>query len=354
MKRLAFANLYTWSVYSEEKQFDFNGYLWVRPEGNILIDPVAMLPADLAQLDAVGGATLIVLTNRDHEREAAALQQRTGAQIVAHQMEAPLFEVKVDRTVTDGEEIVPDLQSLHLEHGKTPGEMALLWQGGRVAFIGDFLWGVPAGSLALGAEPRLQDPAKAALQVRKLLARPQLDTLLLGDGFPLLTGARTAMLSMLEARTDIYINRINLDELEWQQRISPGHYGFEFKNIDPLIGAKHLGYQVVRLAPGRASFPNHFHHFEEEMFYIMEGTCILKTPRGDVPGRAGDFIACPPGPRSAHKFVNEGDQPCTILMLSKVVPSDVSEYPDSGKINFRAVRRLFQLKDAVDYWHGEV
>ena len=182
MKRVMFDDLYTWSVFNEEKQFDFNGFLLVRAEGNILIDPVPMSAGDAAQLDALGGAALIVLTNRDHERDAVAFKERTGAQIVAHEADAPLFALAVDRTVADGEEIVPDLRVLHLAHGKSPGEIALLWRGGSVAFIGDYVWGHPVGSLVLGAEPAVADPAQAALQLRKLLAIPQFDALLLGDG----------------------------------------------------------------------------------------------------------------------------------------------------------------------------
>ena len=58
------------SVFSQERQIDFNGHLWVRDEGNVLIDPVPMTAADLEQFDQLGGAAWIVLTNRDHEREA--------------------------------------------------------------------------------------------------------------------------------------------------------------------------------------------------------------------------------------------------------------------------------------------
>ena len=32
MKRLLFEDLYCWSIFSELRQLDFNGHLWVRPE----------------------------------------------------------------------------------------------------------------------------------------------------------------------------------------------------------------------------------------------------------------------------------------------------------------------------------
>ncbi len=354
MKRVMFDDLYTWSVFNEEKQFDFNGFLWVREEGNVLIDPVPMSAGDIKQMDELGGAALIVLTNRDHERDAVAFKEHTGARIVAHEADAPLFELAVDRTVTDGEEIRPDLRVLHLAHGKSPGEIALLWRNNSVAFIGDYVWGHPVGSLTLGAEPAVSDPAKAALQLRKLLAIPQLDALLLGDGHSILSGARDALIAMLEARTDIYINRVNLDEIEWwETRQAPGDFGYDFKNIDPLIGARHLGYQVIRLDPGRKAFPLHFHHFEEELGVVLEGACTMRTSRGNVALRQGDFIAFPPGPSGDHTYMNEGTAPCTLLLLSNVVPSDVSEYPDSNKVNLRGVHRIYHKEKAVDYWDRE-
>lgn len=355
MKRVMFDDLYTWSVFDEEKQFDFNGFLWVREEGNILIDPVPMSDSDAAQLDELGGAALIVLTNRDHERDAVAFKARTGAQIVAHEADAPLFELTVDRSVTDGEEIVPDLRVLHLSHGKSPGEIALLWRDSSVAFIGDYVWGHPVGTLVLGAEPKVAEPAQAALQLRKLLLfAPQLDALLLGDGHSILRGARDALIAMLEARRDIYINRINLDEIPWlHTRPRPGNFGYSFKNIDPLIGARHLGYQVIRLDPGQKAFPLHFHHFEEELGVVLDGTCTMLTSRGNVALRQGDFIALPPGPNSDHTYENEGTEPCTMLLLSNEIPSDVGEYVDSDKVGVYSVGRMFRKQDAVDYWEGE-
>ena len=69
-----FPDMYCWSVFNEDRQIDFNGHLWVREEGNVLFDPVPMIESDLAQLDRLGGAAWIVLTNRDHEREAGAFR----------------------------------------------------------------------------------------------------------------------------------------------------------------------------------------------------------------------------------------------------------------------------------------
>ena len=59
---------------------------------------------------------------------------------------------------------------------------------------------------------------------------------------------------------------------------APEPYDFEDKDIDPLIGAQLLGYRLIRLHPKNASFPMHFHHFSEEMFYVMEGRVYAQNP----------------------------------------------------------------------------
>ncbi len=353
MKRLIFEDIYSWSVFSEIRQVDFNGHLWVRPEGNVLIDPVSMMDSDLVQFDELGGASLIVLTNGDHEREAEFFRKRTGADIVIHEADADALQVAADRLIVDGEEIVSGLQAIHLRYGKSPGEIALYFSEKRAVLSGDLIVGEPIGSLTLLADEKLEDPSKAALELRKILALP-FDAILVGDGHSILQGARQRLTECLERRTDIYINRINIDEIDWVKRDAPEPYDFEDKDIDPLIGAQLLGYRLIRLHPKNASFPMHFHHFSEEMFYVMEGECTLKTPRGDLTITAGDFIAFPPGESGAHKIVNPGEAPCTVLAVGMAQSHGVSEYPDSNKVFPYVTGRLFRKDDNVSYWDGEV
>ena len=353
MKQLIFDDIYSWSIFSEMRQIDFNGHLWVRPEGNILIDPVPMIDSDLKQFDDLGGASLIVLTNSDHEREAESFRERTGADIVIHEADAAALEVAANRQIIDGEEIVPGLQAIHLRYGKSPGEIALYFPEKRAVLLGDLVVGAPIGSLTLLADEKLADPPKAALELRKILALP-FDAILVGDGHSILQDARQRLTECLQRRTDIYVNRINIDEIDWVKRDVPEPYDFEDKDIDPLIGAQLLGYRLIRLHPNNASFPMHFHHFSEEMFYVMEGTCTLKTPRGDLPITAGDFIAFPPGEAGAHKIVNTEEKPCTVLAVGMTQPHGVSEYPDSNKVFPYVSRRLFRKDDNVSYWDGEV
>ena len=353
MKQLMCSDIYSWSIFSEMRQIDFNGHLWVRSEGNIIIDPVPMIDSDLDQLVTLGGAGLIVITNRDHEREAEEFREITSAQIAIHEADAGALSTKVDRLLADQEEIVPGLTAIHLRYGKSAGEIALYFSEREIVLTGDLIVGAPMGNLSLLADDKLKDPAKAALDIRKILAL-SFDTILVGDGHSILQDGRRQLVECLERRKDIYINRINVDELEWEKRGAPPPYDFMDKDIDPLVGARNLGYRLIRLTPGNASYPMHLHNFGEEMFYVMEGKCTLKTPRGNLTVEEQDFISFPPGASGAHKFVNNGQASCTLLAVGIQLPHDVSEYPDSDKIFPYVARRIFRKSEHLSYWDGEV
>jgi glyoxylase-like metal-dependent hydrolase (beta-lactamase superfamily II) len=69
----------------------------------------------------------------------------TGAQVVAHPLDAPALPVPVDREVADGDRIAVGVVTLEVIHlrGHTPGSIALLYDGGGAGqhlFTGDSLF----------------------------------------------------------------------------------------------------------------------------------------------------------------------------------------------------------------------
>ena len=206
MKRLLVENFYSWSVFSEARQIDFNGHLWVRDGGNVVIDPVAISETDRAQLEQLGGASLIVMTNRDHARMTELFREETGAQVVAHEDDAGSFPFTVDRAVAEGEEIVPGMEVVHLRYGKSPGEIALVWPSLGAAFIIDLVWGGPSGAFSFLPDEKLADPPRAALELRKLLAYRWVTTILVGDGHSIFGNAREKLLECLVTRDDVWLS----------------------------------------------------------------------------------------------------------------------------------------------------
>ncbi len=183
MKRLHRADLYAWSVFDEARDVDFNGLLWVRPEGNVLVDPLPMTPHDRAHLAALGGASWIVVTNSDHVRATEALAAELGAQIAGPRAEEKTFPVRCQRWLADGEELVRGLFVFELEGSKTPGELALSLERTTLIF-GDLVRAHRAGSLTMLPQEKLKDAARAQLSVRRIVEKhAAVDTVLVGDGF---------------------------------------------------------------------------------------------------------------------------------------------------------------------------
>ena len=135
--------------------------------------------------------------------------------------------------------------------------------------------------------------------------------------------------------------------------------------IGAPLGAKKLGYNVTELPPGKRAFPYHFHHVNEELFLVLEGTGELRWPGGTHPLKPMDIICCPPGANGAHQIVNTGATALRYLAVSTTEDPEVVEYPDSGKYGVIAGRPIggrptdarvavFAFKkDGVDYWAGE-
>jgi len=157
---------------------------------------------------------------------------------------------------------------------------------------------------------------------------------------------------------------INIDELEYMSFGKGEKFQADRAPISQHIGAKLLGYAVIRLQPGKRAWPYHAHHVIEEMFYILSGTGTLRHADEEFAIRAGDFICSPADPQQPHQIVNTSDDELTYIALSNEFKTDVMLYPDSGKYgvwhgdpsdpqapgNFRVFARK---ETAVDYWDGE-
>ena len=113
----------------------------------------------------------------------------------------------------------------------------------------------------------------------------------------------------------------NIEDVEPISFGNGGRFEGEFRWISQGIGAEKLGYNHVVLAPGKTSFPYHYHRNIEEAFFILEGTGVLRYGGEEYPLSAGDMICCPVGRRSAHQISNDSDADLKYLAISSK-PSD--------------------------------
>ena len=150
---------------------------------------------------------------------------------------------------------------------------------------------------------------------------------------------------------------INIDDLELERFTKGDTFESNGARIGPLLGAKDLGYCYDVVPPGKRACPFHSHRAEEEMFFIVQGEGTLRYGNETRRIRAGDVICCPTGgPETAHQIVNDSDADLAYLSISTMMPAELCEYPDSGKIGAfgAAAPHLTRAQDHVDYWTGEV
>jgi uncharacterized cupin superfamily protein len=76
------------------------------------------------------------------------------------------------------------------------------------------------------------------------------------------------------------------------------------ENSFPLAVPKNTLVSVYEIPPGKAAYPYHFHHKNEETFYILSGKGVLRTPDGERKVTAGELLFFPTGPEGAHKLTN--------------------------------------------------
>lgn len=132
---------------------------------------------------------------------------------------------------------------------------------------------------------------------------------------------------------------------------------FKLKTLVPRLGetcgSKHFIFDIRQLDPGRYSFPYHFHRNAEELMMVISGSFTMRSPGGLKIINKGELVFFGMGETEAHQFYNHGDVPCIYLDIRTTPGIDVTEYPDSGKINILPFREIFEKHTKVDYSKGE-
>ncbi len=185
--------IWQWSWFSEEKQIDFNGHVLEVGEHRILVDPPPLDDTEMAQIRQGKQVDYIVLTNRDHEREANVYKKEFDCQLLVPEKDAGEMTVQADKAFKDGELLPGGIWVIQLADQKSPGECALFLQQGKgILLVGDALIGKPAGSLSLLPPEKYEDITKAREGLRRLL-KYNFDSLLVGDGTSIVTHAKAAV-----------------------------------------------------------------------------------------------------------------------------------------------------------------
>ena len=136
------------------------------------------------------------------------------------------------------------------------------------------------------------------------------------------------------------------------------HDGYEHIRKDFIRWgeAEKMGASVYEIPPKQSAYPYHFHYKNEELFYIISGTGILRTSQGERTVKAGDLLFFPANEKGAHKLTNSSETEKLVYLDVDIVHDlDVAVYPDSGKIGVwgKEVNKIYRKDDDVDYYDGE-
>ncbi len=189
-------DIFIWSKPSPPHGYDFNGYFLRHGSGNLVIDPVSPDADDLEFL-ASEGVRQILITNRNHSRAANRIRERCGAKTAIHPEDAKHARAQgceIDADLLIGSQIGPLV--VFPGAGKSPGEVVLYWRDRRLAFVGDLVIGNPPGELGTLPEDKIDDPVRLRSSVKKLRGL-DLETLLVGDGVPVLENARARLQNLI-------------------------------------------------------------------------------------------------------------------------------------------------------------
>ncbi len=158
---------------------------------------------------------------------------------------------------------------------------------------------------------------------------------------------------------------INIDSAQADHQLEHGGvFEMRMSELSARVGAKQIGVNLTTVPPGKAAFPFHHHYVNEEQFFIVRGTGVLRFGDQQYPVKPGDFIVTPAGgPELAHQLINTGVDELAYLAISTNAAPEIVGYPDSQRTGVRTVPygapgpAAFFVADetraAITYWDGE-
>ncbi len=190
----------SWSVFTPEKGYAFNGYAISTEDGTVLIDPPDPGEDGWETLDLLAPFAGVWVTNRNHSRAAAAFRDRYGLTVWAHEADADRLEAGADERVAGHTTIAGDIEIVPVP-GKSPGEIAFHVPRSGALIVGDLVIGVPPGELSTYPDEVIDDKAELHRSAARLLEY-EFDALLLCDGEPLPTRGKDKLREFVARSSD--------------------------------------------------------------------------------------------------------------------------------------------------------
>jgi len=146
-------------------------------------------------------------------------------------------------------------------------------------------------------------------------------------------------------------------DVAWEEWDITPRFGLRYRPLSLAGVGKnyHVGVAIEELPPGKRSAPVHYHIFEEEHVYLLEGTLTVHLGTEEFEMKAGDYVCFPAGQKVGHCLINHTETTCRYVIVGENNPNEVVVYPDTHKLLTRALgrRAMFDLTARRRYWDGE-
>jgi uncharacterized cupin superfamily protein len=87
---------------------------------------------------------------------------------------------------------------------------------------------------------------------------------------------------------------------------------------------------LVRVPPGKSSFPLHAHAREEEFVFVLSGRGVVRLGEARFEVAHGDFVGFPAG-GPAHLVHNPYEEDLVYLAGGERTDLDVIDFPEAGR-----------------------
>lgn len=150
--------------------------------------------------------------------------------------------------------------------------------------------------------------------------------------------------------------KVRFEDVPSKHKNEHDEYEYYKRELVPKSESHHCAISVYEIPPGKSAYPYHYHMKNEEAFYIISGSGVLKTSTGDKEITAGDFLFFPASEKGAHKLTNKSETEMLVYLdFDTHNEIDVAFYPDSGKIGVwgKNINQIYKTDHQVTYYDGE-
>jgi uncharacterized cupin superfamily protein len=146
-------------------------------------------------------------------------------------------------------------------------------------------------------------------------------------------------------------------DIPWTEWSDAPRFALRYRHLSRIAIGDHyrIGVAMEELMPGSQSTPAHYHIFEEEHVFILEGALTVRLGPERYEMKAGDYVCFPAGQKAGHCLINNSGAVCRYMIIGERNPDEVSVFTDSNKVMVRSLGRgaIFDLAATRRYWEGE-